>query len=120
AIEDLERVRTLAFAITASWEGGFSAINNYDSGIVSYGFLQFTLAGGSLISVIQSYLKKSQSDTANALRGMLPRIEARDELLRSDGDFIKLLQDVTNEQEMIDAQYEIGTNGYWKQVVDGY
>ena len=120
ALDDLERVRPLAFRITASWEGGFSAINNYDSGIVSYGFLQFTLAGGSLISVIQSYLTKSQSETANALRGMLPRIEARDELLRNDDTFIKLLQDAADEQEMIDAQYEIGTDGYWKQVVDGY
>lgn len=120
AKEDLERVRTLAFRFTASWEGGFSAINNYDSGIVSYGFLQFTLAGGSLISVIQNYLNKSQSATAEGLRKILPRIESRDELLRDDRNFLDLLRDAADEQEMIDAQYEIGTNGYWNQVVDGY
>ncbi|GAB5494367.1 MAG: hypothetical protein Phog2KO_45820 [Phototrophicaceae bacterium] len=120
AKDDLERLRTLAFRFTASWEGGFSAINNYDSGIVSYGFLQFTLAGGSLISLIQNYLNKSQSETAEGLRKMLPRIEARDELLRDDRNFLDLLRDAADEQEMIDAQYEIGTNGYWQQVVDGY
>lgn len=120
APDDLERMRTIAFRFTASWEGGFSAINNYDSGIVSYGFLQFTLAGGSLISVIQNYLSNSQSDTAEGLRKMLPRIEARDELLRNDNTFLNLLRDAADEQEMIDAQYTIGTDGYWKQVVDGY
>ena len=120
ATQDTDRVRKVAFRFTASWEGGFSAINTYDSGIVSFGFLQFTLAGGSLISVIQRYLGKSQSDTANGLRGLLPRIEAREESLRHDQNFLNLLRASANEQEMIDSQYEVGTEGYWKRVVDGY
>ena len=120
ATEDTERVRKLAYRFTASWEGGFTALNTYDSGIVSYGFLQFTLAGGSLISVIQKYVSKSQSDTANGLRELLPRIEARDEQLRNDTNFHNLLRAASNEQEMIDSQYEVGTEGYWKKVVDGY
>lgn len=120
ATEDTERVRKVAFRFTASWEGGFSAINTYDSGIVSYGFLQFTLAGGSLISVIQNFVNRSQSDNAKGLRALLPRIEARDNTLRSDGNFLNLLRAAANEQEMIDSQYEIGTEGYWKKVVDGY
>lgn len=120
ATQDTERVRNLAFRFTASWEGGFSAINTYDKGIVSYGFLQFTLAGGSLISVIHTYLNSSQSDTANGLRALLPRIEAREEALRNDQNFLNLLRTAANEQEMIDAQYAIGTDGYWKQVIEGY
>lgn len=120
ATADIERVRKVAYRFTASWEGGFTALNTYDSGIVSYGFLQFTLAGGSLISVIQRYVGKSQSDTANGLRAMLGRIEARDEQLRNDTNFHKLLKAASNEQEMLDAQYEIGTEGYWQKVVDGY
>lgn len=117
---DIERVRKVAYRFTASWEGGFTALNTYDSGIVSYGFLQFTLAGGSLISVIQRYVGKSQSDTANGLRAMLGRIEAREESLRNDTNFHNLLKAASNEQEMIDAQYEVGTEGYWQKVVDGY
>jgi hypothetical protein len=117
---DGERVRKAAYGITASWEGGYGAINNYDSGIVSYGFLQFTLAGGSLISVIQNYLGRSQSETANGLRALLPRIEARDPMLRNDQGFLNLLKASTNDPAMIDAQHEVGTKGYWQQVYDGY
>ncbi|MEM9950144.1 MAG: hypothetical protein AAF846_00980 [Chloroflexota bacterium] len=120
AYADTERVRNLAFRFTSAWEGGFAAINTFDSGIVSYGFLQFTLAGGSLITVIQHFVSTSQSDTANALRAMLPRIEARDASLRNDQNFINLLRTATNEQDMIDAQYGVGTAGYWTKVVNGY
>ena len=120
ATQDTDRVRTLAFRLTASWEGGFAAINTFDSGIVSYGFLQFTLAGGSLISVIHNFVNRSQSDNANGLRALLPRIEARDNALRNDQNFLNLLRAAANEQEMIDAQYDIGTQGYWQKVVDGY
>ncbi|MGJ3240819.1 MAG: SH3 domain-containing protein [Anaerolineae bacterium] len=120
AVQDLERVRKVAFLITASWEGGFRAINTYDSGIVSYGFLQFTLAGGSLISVIQKFVSQSESETAQGLRNLLPRIEARDPLLRNDQAFLNLLRTATDEQTMIDAQYAVGTEGYWQKVVDGY
>lgn len=120
AYAEPERVRKAAYGITASWEGGYGAINTYDSGIVSYGFLQFTLAGGSLINVIQKYLGRSTSDAANGLRGYLPRVEARDPMLREDQNFINALKATTSDQLMIDSQNEVATNGYWKQVYDGY
>lgn len=120
AYADTERVKKISFQFTAAWEGGFRAINTYDAGIVSYGFLQFTLAGGSLITVIRTYLASSQTDTANSLRNYLPRVEARDALLAKDQNFINLLKASTDDPAMIDAQYEVGTVGYWKSVVDGY
>lgn len=120
ATADTERVRKVSFQFTAAWEGGFRAINTYDSGIVSYGFLQFTLAGGSLITVIQKYLATSQTDTANSLRNYLPRVEARDPMLAKDQNFTGLLIASTDDPAMIAAQYEVGTIGYWKSVVDGY
>jgi hypothetical protein len=120
ASADIERVRKVAFQLTAAWEGGFGAINTYDSGIVSYGFLQFTLAGGSLITVIQKYLASSQTDTANSLRSYLERVEARDPMLAKDQNFIGSLKASTNDPAMIEAQYEVGTTGYWQSVIDGY
>ncbi|MGB1288404.1 MAG: hypothetical protein ACPG7F_17855, partial [Aggregatilineales bacterium] len=64
-----ERIRQLAFAITSRFEGkGYDAYNNYDAGIISYGFIQFTLASGSLVTVVNTYLQRSQSDSAAQLR----------------------------------------------------
>ncbi|MEL6404984.1 MAG: hypothetical protein AAFV98_16115 [Chloroflexota bacterium] len=120
AYTDTDRVRTVAFLFTSSWEGGFGAINTYDSGIVSYGFLQFTLAGGSLISVLQKFIATSESDAANTIEGMMGRIQAKDSLLRTDQTFLGALRAAASEQAMIDAQYAVGTDGYWKKVVDGY
>jgi hypothetical protein len=120
AYADAERVRKAAYEITACWEGGFGAINTYDAGIVSYGFIQFTLAGGSLITLIRTYLSKSQSEAANALRPFLPRVEARDVTLRDDKNFINALKATTSDPLMIASQQEIATKGYWQQIYDGY
>jgi glycosyl hydrolase family 46 len=120
ASADIERVKKISFQFTAAWEGGFRAINTYDSGIVSYGFLQFTLAGGSLINLINKYLENSQTDTANSLRNYQQRVEERDSMLAKDTNFINLLKAATDDPIMIEAQYELATTGYWKSVVNGY
>jgi hypothetical protein len=120
AYAETERVRKAAFNLASTFEGGFGAINTYDAGIVSYGFLQFTLAAGSLGTVLQNYCNRSQSATANGIRGYLERVIARDALLKNDQNFLGLLRAAANEQEMLDAQGEIGEKGYWKAVVDGY
>ena len=120
AFADTERVRKASFNLASRFEGGYGAINTYDAGIVSYGFLQFTLAAGSLGTVLQNYTNRSQSDTANGLRGYLERVINRDSLLKNDNNFLGLLRAAANEQEMIDAQGEVGEQGYWKAVVDGY
>lgn len=120
AFADTERVRKAAFNMASAFEGGYGAINTYDAGIISYGFLQFTLAAGSLGTVLQNYTNRSQSATANGIRGYLERVINRDSLLKNDQNFLGLLRAAANEQEMIDAQGEIGEQGYWKAVVDGY
>ena len=118
---DIDRVRKASFAITIRFEGlGYKAYNNYDSGIVSYGIIQFTLASGSLVTVIQRYLANSQSDTANQLRGLLPRIEARSEDLRHDATFKNLLMAAADEPEMQTAQESVATENYWDKVWNGY
>lgn len=121
APDDLDRVRKAAFLITAAFEGrGYSAYQNYDHGIVSYGIIQFTLAAGSLARVIQIYLNRSSSDVADKLQAYLPRVQSRDVNLRHDTDFRDLLIQAADEPAMQEAQDLVATQGFWKAVVDGY
>lgn len=119
--QEVERIKRAAFAITARFEGsGYKAYNNYDAGIVSYGLIQFTLAAGSLGTVLQKYLQTSQSETAQKLREYWPRVETRDPGLRHDTRFRDLLREAADEQAMRDAQDEVATVRYWDAVVKGY
>ncbi len=118
AIDDMNRVRRAAFAVTAAFEGkGYNAYQNYDRGIVSYGRFQFALTGG-LGSVIQKYITRSQSQTARDLAGYMPRVQAVDESLRGDTRFRDLLLAAANEKAMQDAQDEAATENYWNRVLD--
>jgi hypothetical protein len=119
--DDLNRIKLASYAITGAFEGsGYAAYNNYDAGIISYGFIQFTMAAGSMITVVQRYLSKSQTDVANKLRAYLPRIEAKDGNLRNDGNLKNLLIAAANEQIMIDAQHSVAEEKYWDKVWKGY
>ena len=118
---EANRVRRLAFLITGAFEGhGYAAYNNYDAGIVSYGIIQFTLAAGSLVTVVTRYLERSQSEAANKLRGYQAAVNNRDPLLRNDMGFKAALLEAANDPVMQQVQDEVATEGFWKQVVDGY
>jgi len=121
ALEGIERVKKASFAVTATFEGtGYAAYNNYDAGIISYGLIQFTMAAGSLITVLDKYLATSKTGTSNELRKYMDRIRARDEALRQDKVLKNLLVTAANEPEMRIAQDEVATVNYWDKVVDGY
>jgi len=121
ALADTERVRKASFAITAAFEGtGYASYNNYDAGIVSYGFLQFTLSSGSLGRVLENYVARSDNDLSKAIESYLPRVQQRDSLLRNDAGFRTALVNAAADEAMQSAQEEIGTKGYWQAVVDGY
>lgn len=120
AMQDIERVRKASFAITIAFEGGYASYNNRDRAIVSYGIIQFSLAAGSLSTVVDLYLENSQSDTAGKLRRYLPRIHGRDPGLRFDGQFRELLTAAAEDQAMRDAQHEVMRRGFWEPVVRGY
>lgn len=116
ALTDPERIKDVAFAITSTIEGGsYSMYQNYDSGIVSYGLFQFTLAAGSLESVLDLYLGKASGPTADGLRALMPRIEAKDPALREDAEFKALLIAAGKEQPMKDAQESVATEKYWNR-----
>ncbi len=120
-VDSVERVKKASFLITATFEGsGYAAYNNYDAGIVSYGLIQFTLAAGSLGTVIEKYLNASQSETAKALQAYKARVQQRDPALRNDGRFKELLIAAASEPEMQKAQDEVATIKYWNAVMSGY
>lgn len=114
----IEFVRKAAFNVTAAFEGaGYGSYQNHDKGIVSYGRFQFTLAAGSLFTVLERYLAASQTATADALRqGYLGRVQAHDATLREDGELKRLLLEAANETAMQVAQDSVATDKYWDLV----
>lgn len=120
AVVDLARIRAAAFNITSAFEGsGYAAYQNEDAGVVSYGRFQFTLASGSLFSVLDKYLSLEQEGdfAAGKLRTLyLDRVRERDESLRSDRPFRSLLQQAATSPAMQLAQDRIATDLYWERV----
>ncbi len=82
--------------------------------------IQFTLAAGSLNSVLTKYLAKSTSNTANNLRKYSDAVANRDPNLRSNNEFRDLLKAAATEPEMQAAQDSVATEKYWDAVVNGY
>lgn len=113
-----ERVKRASFNITAAFEGGgYATYQNYDTGIVSYGRFQFTLASGSLFGVLDRYLAASNTATANELRtAYYARVRDRDPNLRRDERLKTLLKEAANEPAMQAAQDAIATERYWNVV----
>ncbi len=113
--EQLERARNAAFAITAGFEGrGYDAFQNYDSGIVSYGRFQFTLSSGSLEKVLDLYLDKASGPSPDQLRKQfMARVHSKDETLRQDEDFKRLLLGLAADPAMQAAQDAYATNTFW-------
>lgn len=121
ALNDIPRVQKAAINITHTFEGGgYGAYNNYDKGIISYGIIQFTLAAGGLGTVVDNYLARSNSATANNLRGYADRIRAKDVALKDDMNLKNLLIQAANEPEMQQVQDELMISNYWDRTIDGY
>jgi hypothetical protein len=114
-----ERVRKAAFNITGAFEGGgYATYQNYDKGIISYGRFQFTLDSGSLFTVVERYLAKSNTATAAEMRGFVERLRTRDEGLRNDSRLKVLLIEAATEPAMQEVQDQVATEKYWNLVQD--
>ena len=104
-----------ASEITNAFEGGKAdSLQTLDSGIVSYGKHQATLASGTLESVINSYIAESDSDTSVAIEKFLPRIQLREESLRTDETFLSLLTTAAQEEAMSNAQEGVFSENFWE------
>ncbi|MCU0496766.1 MAG: SH3 domain-containing protein [Anaerolineae bacterium] len=112
------RVLRAAFAVTAAFEGkGYTAYQNYDRGIVSYGRFQFALTGG-LGTVLTRYLQRCNDEIAVQLRPYQPRVMAVDESLRHDTRFRDLLIAAAANPVMQDIQNEVAKENYWDRVMN--
>lgn len=113
--EMLERARKAALAITAGFEGrGYDAWQNYDSGIVSYGRFQYTLASGSLEKVLDLYLEKASGPSPTLLRKkFMQRVRDKDQTLRTDEGFRDLLLALAADPLMQAAQTTYAIQTYW-------
>jgi hypothetical protein len=116
-MNDENRVRRIAFAITAIFEGGgYHTYQNTDSGVISYGRFQFTLASGALGQVIQQYLEQSTTPAALSLRPYLPRILARDAALRTNTALRDLLVVAGSDPIMQAVQDTEAARSYWEPI----
>jgi hypothetical protein len=112
---DLGEAKEFSFALTGLFEGGKTdSLQTKDSGIVSYGKFQATLASGSLEKVLREYLVNSNTSTAHELRSFLPSVKARDISLRSNNAFLSLLKDAAKEHTMENAQNVVFSKDYWE------
>lgn len=116
-----ERERKAAYNITAGFEGGgYASYQTYDSGIVSYGRFQCTLASGSLVELFDSYLARATGASADQLRKRyLDRVRRKDYTLREDATFKALLLRLARDPEMQAAQDEYATSAYWNPALRG-
>jgi GH25 family lysozyme M1 (1,4-beta-N-acetylmuramidase)/subtilisin family serine protease/outer membrane protein OmpA-like peptidoglycan-associated protein len=105
----------IANDITSAFEGGRpGTLNLYDRGIISYGKHQATLASGTLYPILRRFTELSAGDTASKMSSYLNRVKRKDESLREDSEFIRLLKDAAKESAMDRAQDEEFTRQYWE------
>jgi hypothetical protein len=104
----------IAGDITSAFEGGRpGTLQTADSGIVSYGKHQATLASGALGRVLERYRQLSQSATANSLGAYMDRVQKHDPALRTDRGFLALLRTAASETAMDQAQDDVFSARYW-------
>jgi carboxypeptidase C (cathepsin A)/phosphatidylserine/phosphatidylglycerophosphate/cardiolipin synthase-like enzyme/V8-like Glu-specific endopeptidase/subtilisin family serine protease len=105
----------IASDITSAFEGGKTGtLNLYDLGVISYGKHQATLHSGTLLGILKRFTELSASNTATKIATYLDRVKSRDESLREDTEFIRLLKDAAKEPEMNQAQDEEFGRQYWQ------
>lgn len=116
--------REAIWSITSIFESGRpggnpAAYQTYDSGIISYGKHQATLASGSLGRVLQAYFRRSSSPTSLVLQQeYAARVAQKDAALREDGRFKELLLQAATEQAMNEAQDEIFEQNFYQPAIN--
>ncbi len=88
-----------------------------DSGQLTYGRSQTTLASGNLFLLIQDYCNHNNGVFSAAMKPYLPRLEARDPSLNSDITFREMLKDAGDDPVMHDVQDAFFDRIYWDPAV---
>lgn len=88
-----------------------------DSGQLTYGRSQTTLASGNLFLLIQAYCARSDGAFSKAMAPYLPALEARDPSLNNDLSFREMLKDAGADPVMQDVQDAFFDQVYWEPAV---
>jgi len=84
-----------------------------DTGHLTYGRSQTTLASGNLLLLVKSYCEKPESHFGQALLPYLPRLSNRDFTLDVDVDFRRILHDAGSDPVMRTTQDSFFDRVYW-------
>jgi len=88
-----------------------------DSGHLTYGRAQTTLASGNLYLLIKAYCDTPSAPHARALKPYLPRLADSDLRLDHDAGFRQLLADCGHDPQMHEAQDQFFDRVYWQPAV---
>ena len=119
-----QKWRKVIWDITGIFESGRpggnpAAYQNRDSGIVSYGAHQVTLASGNLGRVLSVFFQNSNSPASQALQNeYFARVQAIDGNLRNDTRFRDLLIEAGKEEAMTVAQDDIFAIGFYNPSIE--
>src|SRR5207247_1450856 len=84
-----------------------------DSGHLTYGRSQTTLASGNLFLLIKAYCEAAGAEFADALKAYLDRLSSRDLTLDQDLTLRQLLQQAGTDPVMHDTQDQFFDRVYW-------
>jgi chitosanase len=109
-----------AQAIVNIFETG-SAVGDYgnvtvvagDSGHLTYGRSQTTLASGNLFLLLKAYVEAPNAEFADGIRPFLPRVQARDLSLDNDRGLRSLLRQAGSDPVMREVQDAFFDRVYW-------
>lgn len=111
-------LRDRVFSLTGRFESGgrLDALNTYDSGIVSFGRHQATLASGALYHVVCEFLRRASGRAATALETFLPEVKRRAPGLRTDAMFHEALRTAAAQdpRSMAAAQDQVFSDLYYE------
>ncbi len=117
-LEHREITRQISFRITGVFEApSYSTIQKVDSGIISYGQHQATLASGTLEIILQRYIDSSDSAISKQIEPFMLRVSAKDRTLKQSSTFLDLLKKAGEENEMINAQDSVFIEKYWNPAI---
>lgn len=88
-----------------------------DTGELTYGRSQTTLASGNLFELLAAYCQRPGAGFGAALSPFLAALQAKDSALNTDSHFHNLLRSAADDAVMRDTQDEFFDSKYWESAV---
>lgn len=114
----MKSITDLAFNITAGFEGtSYSGVQTYDSGLLTFGRFGFTLASGSLITLIDNYII-FRGEYTEDFEKYIDQLHSHDIELRVDESFLKLLRESGKDPDMQRVQNDLAFVKYYNPAMN--